>query len=152
MTHAMTPAPKYERYQKHDVGKLPIAWEMRRFREVFTLSKGLNITKKNLEDEGVPCVSYRRIHPRFPFELAPSKHELKYVNEEYLKHNQKSLLNKGDIVFADASEDIERSGNFSQPVKDAAVFAGYPRIIGCPNDECRDRFLAYLLDSTCYRE
>ena len=109
MINAMTEMPKYEIYQKHDIGELPTVWEMRRFRNVFTFSKGLNITKENLENEGIPCVNYGEIHSKLPFEVAPSRHELKCVNEEYLKQNQKSLINEGDIVFADTSEDIEET-------------------------------------------
>ncbi|MCY4380987.1 MAG: restriction endonuclease subunit S [Proteobacteria bacterium] len=152
MTHVITAMPEYESYQNHEVGELPIAWKMRRFRDVFDFSKGLNITKENLEDVGVPCVSYGEIHSRLPFKLAPSRHEIKCVNKYYLKHNNKSLLNIGDIVFADTSEDIEGSGNFLQLVEDATIFAGYHTIIARPNDEYEDRFLAYLLDSRCYRE
>ena len=90
MTHAMTAMPKYERYKKYEVGELPITWEIKRFRDIFDFFKGLNITKENLEDGGIPCVSYGEIHSRLPFELAPSRHELKCVNESYLKHNKKS--------------------------------------------------------------
>ena len=152
MTHTMTAMPKYESYKKYDIGELPTTWEIRRFRNVFTFSKGLSITKENLEDEGIPCINYGEIHSKLPFEVAPSRHKLKCVNEEYLKQNQQSLINKGDIIFADTSEDIEGSGNFSQLVENEIVFAGYHTIIARPNDEYVSRFLAYLLESKCYRE
>jgi type I restriction enzyme S subunit len=114
---------------------------------MFSFGKGLTITKANLINEGVPCVNYGEVHSKFGFEVNPEIHALKYVSENYLKTDLNALLNKGDIVFADTSEDIEGSGNFTQLVSDEDVFAGYHTIIARPNDRQCSRFYAYLLDS-----
>ena len=39
------------------------------------------------------------------------------------------MLNKGDFVFADTSEDIEGSGNFTYLNSSTRIFAGYHTVI-----------------------
>ena len=95
------------------IGKIPKHWEVKRFRYVFNLGKGLTITKENLRDEGVYCVNYGEIHSKFGFELDTKIHKLKHVDKEYLESDPRALIKNGDFVFADTSEDIEGSGNFT---------------------------------------
>lgn len=97
------------------IGEIPEGWTEKRFCFLFSFKKGLSITKENLQDEGVPCVNYGEIHSKYGFEVDPKRHELKCVSADYLKNGQNSLLNYGDFVFADTSEDIEGSGNFTYP-------------------------------------
>jgi len=139
--------PEYDLPEIEWVEKLPAHWERSKLRYMFSFGKGLTITKANLQDEGVPCVSYGEVHSKFGFEVDPEKHALKCVSKDYLKTGSSSLLSNGDIVFADTSEDIEGSGNFTQLVSDENVFAGYHTIIARPNDRQCSRFYAYLLDS-----
>ncbi len=131
---------------------IPDDWKIQRFRDMFSFSKGLGITKENLQEEGVPCVNYGEIHSKYGFEVDPKKHSLKCVSEKYLKNNSKSLLNLGDIVFADTSEDIEGSGNFTQLISHSLTFAGYHTVIARPKKVCDKRYLAYALESRSYRD
>jgi len=133
------------------LGEIPGHWSTPRFRNQFIFSKGLNITKENLQDLGVPCVNYGEVHSKYGFELNIDKHALKCVSENYLESSPKSLLNVGDFVFADTSEDIEGSGNFTQLVSRETTFAGYHTVIVRPVNEHCHRFLAYVLDSISYR-
>lgn len=145
---------KYEAYKDSGVewlGDIPKHWIMRRFRHSFSFSKGLNITKENLQDTGVPCVNYGEVHSKYGFEVMPSIHSLRCVDEVYLKKNKKSLLAKGDFVFADTSEDIDGSGNFTQLIADETVFAGYHTVITRPTEDMDHRFLAYAIDSMSFR-
>lgn len=52
---------------------------------------------------------------------------------------------KGDIVFADTSEDIDGSGSFTQLISNITTFAGYHTIIARPLERKNSRFYAYLL-------
>ena len=140
------------RSEKHSIViDVPDDWGINRFRDTFSFSKGLNITKENLEEDGIPCINYGEIHSKYGFEVDPESHDLKCVNEKFLKGNSKSLLNKGDIVFADTSEDIEGSGNFTQLTSDVTSFAGYHTVIARPKHDVDYRYLAYMLDSYSYR-
>lgn len=145
---------RYETYRNFElphVGKVPSHWSTSKFRYTFNLGKGLTITKADLTDEGVACVSYGEVHSKFGFEVNSDKHPLKCVRESYLKCAPASLLKPGDIVFADTSEDIEGAGNFSQSTGNSPLFAGYHTIIARNSTNDDARFLAYLLDSQEYR-
>lgn len=133
------------------IGEVPEHWEVKKFRYLFSFSKGLNITKENLQEKGIPCVNYGEIHSKYGFEVDPLKHPLKCVNEEYLETSQKSLLKKGDFVFADTSEDIEGSGNFTCLNSDVPTFAGYHTIITRAKKSFNYRYIAYLFDSEAFR-
>jgi type I restriction enzyme S subunit len=144
---------KYDKYSSGVVSwlkEVPAHWGSCRFKDIFDLCKGLTITKADLEDIGVPVVNYGDIHSRFGFEVDPERHSLFCVNHGYLKSSKKSLLNPGDFVFADTSEDTEGSGNFTHLVSKIPIFAGYHTIIARPKGN-RPRYLAYLADSHLYR-
>jgi len=133
------------------IGKIPEHWEVRKLRFDYNLSKGLTITKENLTDEGVFCLNYGEIHSKYGFEVNPIIHKLRCVSEEYLLTNSNSLLNEGDIVFADTSEDLEGSGNFTYLNSGETVFAGYHTVIARPKKNIESRFFAYEFDSPNFR-
>lgn len=143
---------KYKAYPEYkDSGvewlkAIPEHWKLSKLRYQFVFDKGLTITKEHLQDEGIPCVNYGEVHSKYGFEVDPEIHTLKCVSDKYLKDNSNSLLAKGDIVFADTSEDIDGSGNFTQLVSDTVTFAGYHTIIARPFERENSRFYAYLLD------
>lgn len=138
--------PEYKNSGIDWLERIPAHWATSKIRYMFTFDKGLTITKENLQDEGIPCVNYGEVHSKFGFEVDPEIHQLKFVDEQYLKSSKNSLLVKGDLIFADTSEDIDGSGNFTQLISDQTVFAGYHTIIVRPNDRQSYRFYAYLLD------
>lgn len=146
--------PKYEVYKDSGVewlGEIPRHWHICPFTKIFSFGRGLNITKENLQDDGVPCINYGEIHSKYGFEVDPNKHPLKCVDNKYLDSSHKSLLRCGDFVFADTSEDIEGSGNFTYLNSKQNIFAGYHTVIARPVESINKRFLAYILDSTSYR-
>lgn len=136
---------------KKKLPSFPSGWRLEPLRHVFTFNKGLTITKENLQDEGIPCVNYSEIHSKYGFVVDPDRHELKCVSSAYLKSNQPSLLRRGDFVFADTSEDIAGSGNFTCYSSDRTAFAGYHTLIAKPKTSMNSRFMAYLFDSISYR-
>ncbi len=138
--------PKYKDSGVEWLKAIPEHWKLSKLRYQFVFGKGLTITKEHLQDEGIPCVNYGEVHSKYGFEVDPEIHTLKCVSNKYLKDNSNSLLAKGDIVFADTSEDIDGSGNFTQLVSDTVTFAGYHTIIARPFERENSRFYAYLLD------
>lgn len=145
---------KYDSYKDSNVewlGEVPKGWDILRFRDICAFGKGLNITKENLLDAGIPCVNYGEVHSKYGFEVSPEKHTLKYVSEAYLKSCPKSLLRYGDFVFADTSEDIEGSGNFTYLNSHTMTFAGYHTVIVRPQENINIRYLAYVFDSLSFR-
>lgn len=133
------------------IGEIPEHWDVMKFGYLFNFSRGLGITKQDLLNEGVPCVNYGEIHSKYGFRVDPEKNQLKCVLESYLKTSDKSLLRRGDFVFADTSEDIEGSGNFTCLDSDIPTFAGYHTVIARCLSENSYIFLAYYFDSLEYR-
>lgn len=151
VTKGLDPKVKYKDSGIEWIGEIPEHWEKKRFRFIFSLGKGLTITKENLKDEGVYCVNYGEIHSKYGFEVNPEIHSLKCVDEEYIKQNKDALINKGDFLFADTSEDIEGSGNFTYLNSNKRVFAGYHTVTAKLNRIINPRFLAYEFDSVSFR-
>ena len=151
VTKGLNPNVKLKDSDIEWLGEIPEHWEAIKFRYKFDTTKGLTITKSNLQDEGIPCVNYGEIHSKYGFEVNPEVHNLKYVSEEYIETNKGSLLSKGDFVFADTSEDIEGAGNFTHLNSNVPTFAGYHTIIARLIDDSDYSFVAYFLDSTTYR-
>ncbi|MGI2118340.1 restriction endonuclease subunit S [Shewanella oncorhynchi] len=141
----------YHEYKDSGVGflnKLPVSWGIKKVNYLFSFGRGLNITKANLEDSGVPVVNYGEVHSKFGFEINPDIHNLKRVSEDYLKTTPAALLQNGDFVFADTSEDLDGAGNFTQFVGNGLLFAGYHTVVLRPNDGNVSRYLAYAFEST----
>ncbi|GAA4890401.1 restriction endonuclease subunit S [Flaviramulus aquimarinus] len=151
VTKGLNPNVPLRAYGIEWLGDIPEHWKVVKFRYKFETSKGLTITKANLVDEGIPVVNYGEIHSKFGFEVNPEIHNLKCVIEDYIESNESSLLSKGDFVFADTSEDIEGSGNFTHLNSDIPTFAGYHTIIARLIDNSDYRYFAYFFDSTTYR-
>jgi len=133
------------------LGDVPEHWEVVKNKYIFTFSGGLTITRQNLQDEGVPCISYGEIHSRYGFSFDPVINPLKFVSEDYLESRPQALLNKGDFVFADTSEDYEGAGNFSYLSSTAPVFAGYHTVIARLIERHNPAYLAYMFDSQAHR-
>jgi type I restriction enzyme S subunit len=133
------------------LGDLPQGWKVKPLRSVFKFSKGLTITKENLQDEGVYCVNYGEVHSKYGFRLNPLVHPLRCVAPEYLLTNPDALICDGDFVFADTSEDLEGSGNFTHLRSGSPIFAGYHTIIARPCKDTCSLFLAYHLHSSAFR-
>jgi type I restriction enzyme S subunit len=133
------------------IGEVPAHWDIYRFRQLFNFGRGISITKADLQDEGIPCVTYGDIHSRFGFELRPEIHAVRRVDGKYAITNPKSMLQKGDFVFADTSEDVAGSGNFTYLNSEMPSIAGYHTIVAKPRFAESSRFLAYVFDSVPFR-
>lgn len=134
------------------IGKVPEGWEVLRLDKIGNFNKGLTITKDNLQEEGIPCVNYGEIHSKYGFEVNPEFNKLKCVDENYIITSPNSILKFGDFVFADTSEDLEGSGNFTYLNSTIQTFAGYHTIIFRTNSKKTvSRYLAYLFNSKSYR-
>lgn len=130
---------------------IPDDWEVYRLKSLFSFGKGLPITKDNLAENGVPVISYGQIHAKYNTGTGLSESLMKYVPEGYLESNPDSLVNKGDILVADTSEDVEGCGNSVYVDKDMKLFAGYHTIILKSLIGEDNKFLAYLFKSDVWR-
>lgn len=133
------------------IGEIPLNWTVKPLKWIVKFGKGLPITKDNLIEQGVPVVSYGQIHSKANNGTHLQDELIRFVSETYLESNPLSLGKKGDIFFADTSEDYAGIGNAVLVDIDAPVFAGYHTVIVRPNDQAYSRYLAYLFLTDAWR-
>lgn len=133
------------------IPKIPKHWNIEPFGRHFTYGKGLPITKSDLIQDGVPVISYGQIHSKLNRGTSISNDLVRYVSPMYLNSNPNSLLESGDFIFADTSEDIEGSGNFAHNDFNTNLFAGYHTVIARPIDLENTKYFAYLFLSNPWK-
>ena len=123
------------------------------FSAIFQLGRGLPITRADYIEKGSPCISYGDIHSRYLGFVDASKDKLNFVSSKYLLTNPESLLNEGDFVFADTSEDLAGVGNCTCVLnRGRGLFAGYHTTIARPKIDICSRYFSYYFQSYDFRE
>ena len=133
------------------IDEIPLDWTVKPLKWMVKFGKGLPITKDNLIEQGVPVVSYGQIHSKTNNGTHLQDDLIRFVSETYLESNPLSLGKKGDIFFADTSEDYAGIGNAVLVDIDTPVFAGYHTVIVRPDDQSYSRYLAYLFLTDAWR-
>ena len=133
------------------IDEIPRDWTVKPLKWVVKFGKGLPITKDNLIEQGIPVVSYGQIHSKTNNGTHLQDDLIRFVSETYLESNPLSLGKKGDILFADTSEDYAGIGNAVLVDIDTPVFAGYHTIIVRPDNQSYSRYLAYLFLTDAWR-
>lgn len=126
-------------------------WKKVRMKDVFSFTKGLSITKENLEESGIPVISYGQIHSKQNKGVQIDDSLIRFVNESYLETGKKALTEQYDFIFADTSEDLVGCGNNVYVDRDMTLFAGYHTIILRNKKHQDNKFLAYLFLSDNWR-
>ena len=134
------------------IGEIPAHWDFLRMKNVFTFSKGLNITKADLVDEGMPVISYGQIHSKNNTGVHISNDLIRYVDESYLELGKSALVFEGDIIFADTSEDYSGVGNCLFVDYKGNIFAGYHTLIARPSNLKFPKYMAYLFQDEGWRK
>ena len=136
-----------EGYKKTDFGIFPEDWEQKTFGEIFDFCGSLSKSRDELGDNGIPYLHYGDMH-RSDFKIASySKylHLPKY--DMQLKGTEAYLLNDGDVVFLDASEDV--TGTTRSVVVDnpgnKPFLAGLHTFVGKEKDEVFDKYYKQYL-------
>lgn len=133
------------------LGAIPKGWKFEKSKYNLSFNKGLNITKADLTEAGVPVINYGQVHSKYPVHFNPNKDTLPFVPEKYLDI-ENAIMKKGDFIFADTSEDYDGSGNFSMLTTEAVVLAGYHSVIArIMNDNLLPEYLAYYFASDKHR-
>lgn len=133
------------------IGEIPEHWEAHPFKAFYKTTKGLNITKDNLVESGIPVISYGQIHSKLNTGTSVSDELIRYVSTDYLDSNPECLSKKYDIFFADTSEDREGAGNIAFIDIDTPIFAGYHTIMAHPSDYVKSKYFAYLIKTDAWR-
>jgi type I restriction-modification system specificity subunit len=123
-------------------------------KSIFNFGKGLNITKENLGQKGIKCISYGEIHNEFFFSFSSNNTKLKKLEKtDGVVISKFVNLNKGDFIFADTSEDLNGCGNFTFLEDDfIKIYAGYHTVVAKPIVEFDTKYLAYYFQSNKWRK
>ena len=149
-------AKTYDTYKDSGIAwidMIPKGWRALPFKSIFYTEKGLNITKADLTETGVPVLSYGQIHSKQNTGTYLNEELFKFVPRSYLKTNPECLVQKGCLLIADTSEDYEGCGNAIYVDSNKTLFAGYHTIIARPYNIGRDyTYFAYLLLTDNWRQ
>lgn len=129
----------------------PSHWHLQRMREFFSFRKGLSITKANLEESGIPVISYGQVHSKKNSGVGLCDDLIRFVNQSYITTSPSALVEKGDFIFADTSEDVVGCGNCAYIDSEDIIFAGYHSVIAHPDFSGNNKYLAYLFQSSTWR-
>lgn len=150
VTKGLNPKAKLKDSGIEWIGKIPEEWNVKKLKFYFTFGKGLPITKENLQDTGVPVISYGQIHSKQNSGTAVNDTLIRFVNESYLRTNPSSLVHQNDFIFADTSEDLDGCGNCVYVDTKGPLFAGYHAII-FRSLQPNAKYFAYLFLTDCWR-
>lgn len=130
----------------------PDNWKVKKFRQIFGFRKGLSITKEDLLEEGCPVISYGQVHSKENTGIGINQTLIRFVSEKYLYTDKISIVEPGDFIFADTSEDIDGVGNCVFVDFKSTLFAGYHTIIVHPTiSECYPLYFAFLFLTDFWR-
>ena len=129
----------------------PEHWTIARTREHYSFRKGLSITKANLVESGIAVISYGQVHSKTNTGVGLNETLIRFVDESYLETGKSSIVEKGDFIFADTSEDLTGCGNCVYIDSDDTIFAGYHSIIMHPDNCVKGKYMAYLFKSPTWR-
>lgn len=147
---------RYEQYKDCDFGgiwQVPAHWEIVPLKSIFRFVRGLSITKANLQEEGIPVISYGQIHSKENSGYYLNEALYRFVSPDYLHGGQQSLVTENDFLFADTSEDLEGCGNcvFVDRMVDN-LFAGYHTIVARPAQPNHNfKYISFLFMSQAWR-
>lgn len=96
-------------YKQTEVGVIPGDWEVFPLGELFSFSGGHTASRDQLSGDGFCYLHYGDIHKsnKTYINVKNEYQEIPKLNVPIKMVSQKSLLNDGDVVFVDASEDDE---------------------------------------------
>jgi type I restriction enzyme S subunit len=94
-------------YKKTEVGIVPNEWESEdTFGDLFDFYGGLGIPRDQLSENGVPYLHYGDMHKEYFTKASYEKYNQLPKYDTKLKGDETYLIQDGDMVFLDASEDL----------------------------------------------
>ena len=129
-------------------------WEERKVDECFNFPVSTNSLSRALlnYDEGdIKSVHYGDILIKYPTILNIKNDKIPYITGGKLEKYKSSLLENGDLIFADAAEDetvgkaVEVNG-----LTEENLVAGLHTIVARPKDKKAEFFLGYYINSNTY--
>ena len=123
------------------LGQIPKHWEVRKLKQIGVFSKGNNITKKYISNEGLPFILYGDIYTKYNFKAVNIANKISSENA-----NLASLVKKNTLLFSASGEIVEDIGKCIVLLADFTYIGG--DVITLNIKDCDSIFLSYALNST----
>jgi type I restriction enzyme S subunit len=96
-------------YKQTEVGEIPEDWEVKAFGNLFDFNGGLSASRDQLSSEGYCYLHYGDIHKSSKsfIDVGAEYQDIPKLDVPLKRVSPGLLLNDGDVVFVDASEDDE---------------------------------------------
>jgi len=144
---------------KDDNGQKYPKWVKTKFHDIYTFRNTNSFSRENLnyKNGDVKNIHYGDIHTKFNTLFDITKEEIPYVNEDLpiYKISVDNYCKAGDLVFADASEDLTDVGKSIELVNlnNEMVLSGLHTILARPNlSKITIGFGGYLMKSDDIRK
>jgi len=106
--------PKTHKFKSSLLGDIPNEWELKLFTEIYSFKTTNSLSRDELTyDNGlVKNIHYGDIHTKFSILFNIENETIPYINSSFSldRVNSENYCLEGDIIFADASEDINDVG------------------------------------------
>lgn len=133
------------------IKEVPASWLVTPLKKQFGFGKGLPIKKSDLKTEGLSVISYGQVHAKSNTGVGVNDSLVRFVEPSYGTTNPQSLVNNGDFIFADTSEDLAGVGNCVYVDTNDVLFAGYHTVVLRAHEECNSKYFAYLFLTDSWR-
>lgn len=130
-----------EGYKKTKIGIIPVEWKETDINDIGQFIKGKGISKSELVDQGLNCITYGEIYTVYDFFI---KKFHSFINEQSAKNSTRII--KGDILFAGSGETAEEIGKTVAYLGEEKAYAGGDIIILRPPKN-NSIFVSYFLNS-----
>lgn len=133
------------------IREIPKDWHAIPLKRLFRFGKGLGITKADLQERGVPVISYGQVHSKTNSGTMITSDLIRYVSPDKCSNADFARTKTGDFIVADTSEDLDGCGNAVYIDSDCGVYAGYHTIILHSESKSDNRYYGYLFKTDAYR-
>lgn len=117
-------------------------WEVKRFGEIGTFSKGKGIRKDEVVNDGLPCIRYGEIYTYHNDYIRDFR---SFIIPAVAKESQQ--LKAGDLLFAGSGETAEEIGKCVAFLGSDEAYAGGDIVIFSPVSQ-NSQYLGYLMNHT----
>mgnify|MGYP006288203631 CR=1 FL=1 len=134
----------HEGHEGNEGGNIPEGWRVIRLGEVGEFSKGKGISRKDVVENGFPCIRYGEIYTTEDFVKISFN---SYITKE-TSHSSKPI-NRNTLLLAGSGETVEDIGKALAYMGEEKAYAGGDIVIFKPEEEkARADYLSYYLNTT----
>ena len=142
MEKLLTEGTGHTEFKETEIGCMPKCWGIKSLGDIGVFLKGKGIAKKDLLDEGIPCVRYGEIYTVHHWII---KRFYSFIDSKTA--SQSIQIQENDILFAGSGETIDEIGKSIAYLDNRTAYAGGDTIILRPKINTDSAFLSACLNS-----